>query len=456
MNKENLSSRLGFILLSAGCAIGLGNVWRFPYITGKYGGAAFVLIYLFFLVALGLPIVIAEFSIGRSSGFSIGKALDTLEKPGTKWHWFKYAAYAGTIILMAFYANISGWILNYLYRMAKGDFMSLTPDQISAGFGNMVSDPVVQIICMVLVTAMGFSTCYLGIQKGVERITKPMMLVLFALIVALAIRSCMLNGAGAGLEYYLKPDFGKLLGSNPGEVIFAAMGQAVFTLSVGQGSLMVFGSYIDKKQSLTNEALWVIFLDTFIAIMAGLIIFPACSAFGVDPAAGPVLLFITLPNIFAAMGGGQFWGSLFFLFMFFAALSTVITVFEGIVAASVDIFDVERKKAIRILAPLLMLLSLPCIFGFNIWSGFQPLGPGTCVLDLEDFIVSNNVLPLGSLLFILFCTRNSGWGWDNFVKEANTGLGTKLPQCVRGYLTYVLPLVIIYIYIQGYISIFCK
>ena len=456
MQKENLSSRLGFILLSAGCAIGLGNVWRFPYITGKYGGAAFVLIYLFFLVAIGLPITIAEFSIGRASGYSIGKALDKLEKPGTKWHWFKYAAYAGTIILMAFYANISGWILNYLYKMVKGDFMNLTPDQISAGFGNMVSDPTVQIICMVLVTGIGFATCYLGIQKGVERVTKPMMLILFGLIVVLAVHSCMLPNSGAGLEYYLKPDFGKLFGSNPGEVIFAAMGQAVFTLSVGQGSLMVFGSYIDKKHSLANEAIWIIVLDTFIALMAGLIIFPACSSFGVDPAAGPVLLFITLPNIFAAMGGGQFWGSLFFLFMFFAALSTVITVFEGIVAASMDIFNMERKKSIRILAPILMILSLPCIFGFNIWSGFQPLGPGSCVLDLEDFIVSNNVLPLGSLLFILFCTCKCGWGWDNFIKESNTGLGTKIPQSVRGYLTYVLPLIIIYIYVQGYISIFCK
>ena len=456
MNKENLSSRLGFILLSAGCAIGLGNVWRFPYITGKYGGAAFVLIYLFFLFALGLPIVIAEFSIGRASSYSIGKSLDVLQKPNTKWHWFKYIAYAGTIILMAFYANISGWILNYLFKIVKGDFMNLTPEQIGAGFGNMVSDPVVQIICMVLVTAIGFGICYLGIQKGVERITKPMMLILFALIVALAVRSCSLPNAAAGLEYYLMPDFGKLFSGNPGEVIFAAMGQAVFTLSVGQGSLMVFGAYIDRKQSLANEAIWVILLDTFIAIMAGLIIFPACSSFGVDPAAGPVLLFITLPNIFAAMHGGQFWGSLFFLFMFFAALSTVITVFEGIVASTVDIFNLERKQAIKILAPLLMMFSLPCIFGFNIWSGFQPLGAGTCVLDLEDFIVSNNVLPLGSLLFILFCTRKNGWGWDNFIKETNEGKGLHLPESTRFYLTYILPLGILAIYIQGYISIFFK
>lgn len=456
MNKENLSSRLGFILLSAGCAIGLGNVWRFPYITGKYGGAAFVLIYLLFLFALGFPIVIAEFSIGRASSYSIGKSLDVLQKPNTKWYWFKYIAYAGTIILMAFYANISGWILNYLFKMVKGDFMNLTPEQIGAGFGNMVSDPVVQIICMVLVTAIGFGICYLGIKRGVERITKPMMIVLFMLIVALALRSCLLPNAAAGLEYYLMPDFGKLLSSNPGEVIFAAMGQAVFTLSVGQGSLMVFGAYIDRKQSLANEAIWVILLDTFIAIMAGLIIFPACSSFGVDPAAGPVLLFITLPNIFAAMHAGQFWGSLFFLFMFFAALSTVITVFEGIVASTVDIFNLERKQAIKILAPLLMLFSLPCIFGFNIWSGFQPLGAGTCVLDLEDFIVSNNVLPLGSLLFILFCTRKNGWGWDNFIKETNEGKGLHLPESTRFYLTYILPLGILAIYIQGYISIFFK
>lgn len=456
MERESLSSRLGFILLSAGCAIGLGNVWRFPFITGAYGGAAFVLIYLAFLVLMGLPIMVMEFSVGRASKKSAGKSMDMLEPPGTCWHHYKWAALIGCTTLMMFYTTVSGWILNYFYKMIRGDFNGLTPNEIGAAFGGMVSDPTVQVVCMVIITAIGFGTCYFGVQKGVERITKPMMLCLFFLIFALALRSCTLDGATEGLRYYLLPDFDRLFKAGIGEVIFAAMGQAFFTLSLGVGALAIFGSYIGKDRSFTGEAIWVICLDTFIALMAGLIIFPACSAFGINQAAGPVLLFITLPNVFTAMGNGQFWGSLFFLFMLFAALSTVIAVFENIIAICIDMFDTTRKKAITVLAPLLIVLSLPCVFGFNIWSGFQPMGAGSCVLDLEDFVVSNNILPLGSLLYLLFCTQKKGWGWDNFIKEANDGNGLLFPEGTRPYLTYILPLLILAIYIQGYISIFFK
>ena len=456
MEKETLSSRLGFILLSAGCAIGLGNVWRFPFITGVYGGAAFVLIYLLFLIILGLPIVVAEFSVGRASAYSVGKSMDVLEKQGTKWHWFKYPAYLGNIILMMFYTVVAGWIFNYLCRMFTGGFVGLTPAQVGAAFGGMVSDPKQQIICLAIIVFSAFGVCYLGINRGVERITKPMMICLFLLITVLVFKSCSLDGATEGLKYYLLPDFDRLMKEGLGKAFFAAMGQAFFTLGLGVGSLAIFGSYIGRERSLTGEALWVIMLDTFIAMMSGLIIFPACSAFGVNQAAGPVLIFITLPNIFNTMTGGQLWGSLFFLFMFFAAFSTVIAVFENIVAITTDIFNVKRRQAIKVLMFVMFVLGLPCVFGFNIWSGFQPMGPGTCVLDLEDFILSNNIIPLGSIIYILFCTQKFGWGWDNFIKEANTGTGVKFPAGTRLYLTYGLPVIVILIFVNGYIAIFGK
>jgi len=456
VEREGLSSRLGFILLSAACAIGLGNVWRFPFITGKYGGAAFVLIYLGFLVFLGLPVMVAEFSVGRGSQRSAGESFDLLEPKGTKWHLHKYGALVGNTVLMMFYTTVTGWILNYLYKMVKGDFVGLTPQQVGAGFGGMLGDPATMAVCMILVTLAGFAVCYLGVQKGVEGITKPMMLCLFGLVLLLAFKSCTLEGAAKGLEYYLVPDFQRLFNAGIGEVVFAAMGQAFFTLSLGIGSLAIFGSYIGKDRSLTGEAIWVIALDTFIALTSGLIIFPACSAFGVDAGAGPVLIFITLPNIFNTMVGGQFWGGLFFLFMFFAAFSTVIAVFENIIAIVGEIWHIDRKTVIRFMCPALIVLSFPVIFGFNIWSGFEPLGKGTCVLDLEDFVVSQNLLPLGSLLYVLFCTTGCGWGWDNFIAEANLGNGIKFPAYLKGYVSYVLPLVILAVFIQGYISIFCK
>ncbi len=452
LERETLSSRLGFILISAGCAIGLGNVWRFPYITGLYGGASFVLMYLGFLLILGLPIMVAEFAVGRASQRSAATSFDILEPKGTKWHLHKYGAIAGNVILMMFYSTVSGWMLYYLYKMAIGGFEGLDANGVGAIFGNLLSDPITMgfnMICMVL---MGFGVCYLGVQKGVERITKWMMSCLLVLIIALAANSIMLPNSEAGLTYYLKPDFSKITE----EAIFAAMGQSFFTLSLGIGSMAIFGSYIGKEKRLTGEVMYIMALDTFVAITSGLIIFPACMSFGVNPGGGPGLIFVTLPNVFNAMPGGQFWGTLFFLFMLFAALSTVIAVFENITTCVCELTGWSRKKTIRYGIVAITILSIPCVLGFNVWSGFQPMGKGTCVLDLEDFIVSNNLLPLGSLVYLTFCTSRYGWGWDNFIKEADTGEGVKFPKWIRAYVTYVLPLIVIYIFVMAYKAIFFK
>lgn len=452
LERETFSSRLGFILISAGCAIGLGNVWRFPYITGLYGGASFVLMYLIFLLVLGLPIMVAEFSVGRASQRSAAKSFDVLEPKGTKWHLYKYGAIAGNVLLMMFYTTVSGWMVYYLYKMAVGGFIGLDANGVSAIFGNLLADPVTMTCNMLLVVITGFGVCYMGVQKGVERITKNMMACLLLLIIVLAANSVMLPNSEEGLKYYLLPDFSKITQ----EAVFAAMGQAFFTLSLGIGAMAIFGSYIKKDQSLTGESIYIMALDTFVAITSGLIIFPACMSFGVNPGGGPGLLFITLPNVFNAMSGGHFWGSLFFLFMLFAALSTVIAVFENIICMVSELTEWDRKKTIRFCAVAITILSMPCILGFNVWSGFQPLGPGTCVLDLEDFFVSNNLLPLGSLVYLAFCTSRYGWGWDNFIKEADTGNGIKFPKWIRGYVTYVLPLIVIYIFAMGYKAIFFK
>lgn len=452
LERETFSSRLGFILISAGCAIGLGNVWRFPYITGLYGGASFVLMYLIFLLVLGLPIMVAEFSVGRASQRSAAKSFDVLEPKGTKWHLYKYGAIAGNVLLMMFYTTVSGWMVYYLYKMAVGGFIGLDANGVSAIFGNLLADPVTMTCNMLLVVITGFGVCYMGVQKGVERITKNMMACLLLLIIVLAANSVMLPNSEEGLKYYLLPDFSKITQ----EAVFAAMGQAFFTLSLGIGAMAIFGSYIKKDQSLTGESIYIMALDTFVAITSGLIIFPACMSFGVNPGGGPGLLFITLPNVFNAMSGGHFWGSLFFLFMLFAALSTVIAVFENIICMVSELTEWDRKKTIRFCAVAITILSMPCILGFNVWSSFQPLGPGTCVLDLEDFFVSNNLLPLGSLVYLAFCTSRYGWGWDNFIKEADTGNGIKFPKWIRGYVTYVLPLIVIYIFAMGYKAIFFK
>lgn len=454
MQREKFSSRLGFILISAGCAIGLGNVWRFPYIVGKYGGAAFVLIYLLFLLILGLPIMVMEFSVGRASRKSVALSFDELEEKGQKWHWYKYFGMAGNYLLMMFYTTIGGWMLLYFIKMITGRFEGLDTKGVSGVFGNMLSQPLTMSVFMIIVVVFCFLICGLGLQKGVEKITKIMMIMLLALMLILAVRSFTLPNAGEGLKFYLYPDFGKLVEHGLFETIFAAMGQAFFTLSLGIGAIAIFGSYIGRERSLTGEAVCVTSLDTFVALIAGLIIFPSCFAYGVDPGEGPSLIFITLPNVFNAMEGGRIWGSLFFLFMIFAAVSTIIAVFENIISFAIDLTGCSRRKAVIINAIAIIVLSMPCVLGFNMWSGFTPFGEGSNVLDLEDFIVSNNLLPLGSLIYLLFCTSRYGWGWKNFTKEADAGEGIKFPKWSRVYVTYILPLIVLFIFIQGYISKF--
>ncbi len=452
--REQLASRLGFLLISAGCAIGLGNVWRFPYITGKYGGAAFVVIYLVFLVILGLPIMVMEFSIGRGGRKNIAGALRALEPEGSKWHLYGYFAILGNLVLMMFYTTVAGWMLAYFFFMLKGDLSGLTPDQIGGFFGGFLSQPGSLVFWMLLAVVVGFFVCSIGLQKGVEKVTKIMMSALFVILIILVFRAVTLPGAGKGLAFYLKPDFGKLAETGLWEAVYAAMGQAFFTLSLGIGSMAIFGSYIGKERSLTGESVNIMLLDTTVALLAGMIIFPACFAFGQDPGAGPGLIFVTLPNIFNTMAAGRLWGSLFFLFLSFAAMSTVIAVFENIMAFTMDEWGWSRKKSALIDGIVMFVLSIPCALGFNIWSAIQPLGAGTAVIDIEDFIVSNNLLPIGSLVFVLFCSYKFGWGWDNFVKEANEGKGTKFPEWIRPYIQYVIPLIMIFVFIQGYIDKF--
>lgn len=456
MKREKFGSRLGFILISAGCAIGLGNVWRFPYITGQYGGAAFVLIYLFFLLILGLPIMVMEFSVGRASQKSAALSFDVLEPEGSKWHWYKYGAMAGNYLLMMFYTTIGGWMLLYFFKMAGGSFEGMDAAGIEGEFVALMDQPVLMTVCMAAVVIVCFLVCSLGLQKGVEKITKVMMLLLLGLMIVLAIHSVMLPGAEEGIAFYLFPDFGKVKEYGITEVVFAAMGQSFFTLSLGIGAIAIFGSYIDKQRALTGEAVCVTVLDTCVALIAGMIIFPACFAFGVNPGSGPSLIFITLPNIFNSMSGGRIWGTIFFLCMLFAAASTIIAVFENILSFAMDLTGCSRKKAVLYNLIAVILLSMPCILGFNVWSGLSLLGEGSTVLDFEDFLVSNNLLPLGSLVYLLFCTSRYGWGWDNFLKETNSGTGMKFPKWVRVYVSYILPLIVLVIFVQGYWSIFHK
>lgn len=452
--REKLASRLGFILLSAGCAIGLGNVWRFPYITGVYGGAAFVLIYLVFLVILGLPIMVMEFSIGRAGQKNIAGAFRVLEPKGSKWHAYGYLAILGNLILMMFYTTVAGWMLSYFWFTLKGDLAGLTPEQVGGFFGGFLGQPGALLFWMFLTIVLGFFICSIGLQKGVERITKFMMSALVVILVILVFRSVTLPGAGEGLSFYLKPDFGKLAESGLWEAVYAAMGQAFFTLSLGIGSMLIFGSYIGKERSLTGESVNIIILDTFVALMAGMIIFPAAFAFGQNPGAGPGLVFVVLPNIFNSMAGGRLWGTLFFLFLSFAAMTTVVAVFENLMAFTMDEWGWTRKKASLLNGVIVTVLSIPCALGFNVWSSFQPLGEGTGFIDLWDFIVSSNLLPIGSLIFVLFCSYKFGWGWDKFVEEANTGKGMRYPEWTRLYVKYLLPLIIIYVFVQGYIDKF--
>ena len=449
-NRERFSSRLGFILISAGCAVGLGNVWRFPYITGQYGGAAFVLVYLIFLVLLGLPIMVMEFAVGRASQKSAARSFHVLEPAGTKWHLQGYACMAGNYLLMMFYTTVGGWMAAYIFKTLTGEFKGLDSDGVAAVFNDMLARPGYMTFWMVLVVLLSFFICSLGLQKGVERITKAMMSCLFLILLILCIRSVTLPGASEGLRFYLIPDFTRFTENGVGNTIFAAMGQAFFTLSLGIGAMAIFGSYIGKDHTLTGETINICLLDTLVAFLAGLIIFPSCFAFGVDPGQGPGLVFITLPNIFNQMAGGRIFGVLFFIFMTFAAQSTIIAVFENIISFSMDLFGTSRKKTVLINGIAIILLSLPCVFGFNIWSGFQPLGAGSTIQDLEDFIVSNNLLPLGSMVYLLFCTSRYGWGWKNFLAEADTGKGVKFPAWARVYVSYILPLIVLFIFIMGY------
>lgn len=449
--REQLGSRLGFILLSAGCAIGIGNVWKFPYMVGQYGGGAFVLIYLFFLVILGIPVMTMEFAMGRAGQRSPARLYQQLEPKGSKWHLHGYVAMAGNYILMMFYTSVAGWMLDYFVRTAGGQFVGADTDGVAAKFSQMLGDPLRMTLFMGIIVVLGFLVCSFSLQKGLERITKWMMVALLVIMVVLAINSVCTAGGSQGLRFYLVPDLARMKKVGIGNVVAGAMNQAFFTLSLGIGAMAIFGSYIGKERALMGESARVAALDTLVALCSGLIIFPACFAYGVQPDSGPSLIFITLPNIFNHMPLGRVWGSLFFVFMSFAAFSTVLGVFENIVSCTMDLSGWSRKKACLFNGILMLLLSMPCVLGFNVLSKFQPLGPGTGVLDLEDFVVSNLLLPLGSLIFIFFCTSRYGWGWKNFTKEANTGKGMKVQRWMRGYMCYVLPVLVAVILVLGLI-----
>ena len=450
--REHFSSRLGFILISAGCAIGLGNVWRFPYIVGQYGGAAFVLIYILFLVILGMPIMAMEFAVGRASQKSAARSFHVLEPKGTKWHIAGWSAMAGNYILMMFYTTVGGWMLAYIYKTITGEFEGLDAEGVGNVFNSMLGNAGEMMTWMLIIVIIGFAVCAIGLQKGVEKITKAMMIALLGIMIVLCINSILLDNSSEGLKFYLVPDFGKMLDYGIWNVVYAAMSQAFFTLSLGIGAMAIFGSYISRDRSLMGESINICILDTCVAFMAGLIIFPACFSFGVNPGEGPGLVFVTLPNIFNQMAGGKIWGTLFFLFMTFAALSTIIAVFENTVSFMIDLKGWSRKKSVIFNGILITVLSIPCVLGFNVWSGFAPFGGTSTIQDLEDFIVSSNLLPLGSLAYLLFCVSKHGWGWENFIKEVDAGKGIKFPKWAKGYLKYVLPIIVIFV--MGYYSKF--
>lgn len=449
MKRESLGSRLGFILLSAGCAIGIGNVWKFPYMAGRYGGGAFVLIYLFFLAIMGIPVMTMEFSLGRASRKSPVCMYRQLEPKGSKWHLHGYAAMIGNYVLMMFYTSVTGWMLQYFVKTAKGDFVGADAAGVKAIYEGMLKEPVTLIIYMIIVVVVGFGVCAIGLQKGLERVTKVMMLALLGIMVVLAVNSIFMEGGSEGLKFYLLPDFERMRSIGVGEVIVGAMNQAFFTLSLGIGAMAIFGSYINKERSLLGESVNVAVLDTGVALCSGLIMFPACFAYGVEVDSGPSLIFVTLPNIFNNIPLGRLWGSLFFVFMSFAAMSTIFAVFEGIISCTMDLYGWSRRKSCLLNGILMIFLSMPCILGFNVWSDVKPFGMS--FMDLEDFIVSNLLLPIGSLLFVLFCTTRYGWGWDKFVAEVNEGKGLKVAKWMRPYMTFVLPVIVLIILIVGLI-----
>ena len=449
--RETFGSRLGFILVSAGCAVGLGNVWKFPYMTGKYGGAAFILIYLVFLVLLGLPILVSEFAVGRSSRLSTARAFHKLEPEGSNFHKYSYMGMIGNYMLMMFYTMVAGWMMYYGYVMATGKLSGASSDEVSGFFSNLMTSTGTMTGWMIVAVLLAFGVCSLGLQNGIERITKVMMICLLALIVVLAVHSVTLDGAMEGVKFYLVPNLDNIRAAGLGNVIFGALSQAFFTLSIGIGAMEIFGSYMSDEHTLPGEAVRICALDTFVAVSAGLIIFPACFSYGVSPDAGPSLIFITLPNVFTGMAGGRVWGTLFFLFMTFASFTTVVAVFENIIASMMELFRMNRRRACVVGAVFILLASVPCVLGFNLWSGFQPLGAGSTVLDGEDFIVSNLLLPIGSLIYLLFCVTKWGWGFDKYLEEANAGKGICLPRTLKPLLQFVLPILIVVIIVQGLI-----
>ena len=454
MQREHLGSRLGFLLLSAGCAIGIGNVWKFPWMTGQYGGGAFVLIYLLFLLVLGVPVLTMEFAMGRAAQKSPLKMYGQL-KPGSKWGWHGYVCLLGNIVLMMFYTTVAGWMLQYFVDTAAGVFTGLDAAAIEGKFMEMLGSPVKMTIYMGIVVVVGFSVISLGVQKGLERVTKWMMMALIVLLWVLAFHSMTLTGGSVGLRFYLIPDFQRMAEIGVGNVVVGAMNQSFFTLSLGIGSMAIFGSYIGKGHALMGEAVRVSLLDTMVALCSGLIIFPACFAYGVDVNSGPALIFMTLPNVFNHIALGRFWGSLFFLFLTFAAFSTVLAVFENIVCCVSEMTGWSRKKTCFVSCIGIFLLSLPCLLGYNLWQNVRPIA-GHDILDSEDFLVSNLMLPLGSLIFILFCTTRYGWGWEKFMKEANEGTGLKVAKWMRPYMTYVLPVIVFVIFVIGLVGFFKK
>lgn len=449
MKRESFKSRLGFLLVSAGCAIGIGNVWRFPYVVGENGGGIFVLFYLLFLVAMGLPVLTMELAVGRGSRKSAVLAYKELEKPKSKWHIHGWFAILGCYVLMMYYTTVSGWMVSYFYKFVTGEFKAgMDVDATGSVFSDLLADPKQMGFWMILTVIVGFIVCSRGLQNGLERISKIMMTALLVLIVVLAVHSITLSGAGEGLRFYLIPNLSTVEKVGIGNVISAAMNQAFFTLSLGVAAMEIFGSYMSKDHALAGEGVRICALDTFVAVMSGLIIFPACFSYGVEVTSGPKLIFVTLPNVFVNMAGGRIWGSLFFLFMTFASFSTVIAVFENIMSFAMDMFGWSRNKTAIINCIIILIASLPCVLGYNVWSDLHLIG-GRDVLDSEDFLVSNLLLPLGSLIYLLFCVTKWGWGFDNYMEEANTGSGLKVSRKLKPYFQFVLPVLILIILIQG-------
>lgn len=453
-SRQKFGSRMGFILISAGCAIGLGNVWRFPYIVGQYGGGVFVLIYLFFLIFLGVPILAMEISVGRASQKSVIKAFSKLDPKEGKWDWFGILCMIANYIILMLYTTVAGWVVNYFIKMATGEFEDIHGDEAITIFNNMSSNPSECLVWMIIVVALGFLICSLGMSGGMETITKFMMVAMFALMFVLILRAMLLPGALSGISFFLNFNVDKISQINIFEIIYAAMGQAFFTLSIGSGVMTAFGSYIGKERRLLKESMIIGSLDTLVSIMVGLIIFPCCFSFNVNPDSGPKLIFVTLAKVFSTIPGGRIWGSLFFLFLSFAAISTVIALSENLICMNMDTFNFTRKKSIIINLILIILLSIPTTLSSNLLSFIHPLGEGSTIMDLEDFIITYNILPFGAFIYIIFCTSKFGWGWENFLLETNSGIGSKFPKWARLYVSYIIPLLIIYIFIQGYISKF--